>query len=613
MAQRPWQRPVRAFGTGALAAALIAGASAPVLGAPDTTLDFGAAVDGTLPDSAGAGTGFTGTLGGSGSVPANLLLDTAAPGLLKVTTTSGDAAASPSSQDNALAVKVDGSGGYVVETRIAAPLDLTQPLQSAGIMVGTDQNNYVKAVVRKSAGGADQMQALVERLAQDPGDPFETVQKGVVGLPAAEAIDLRLTVAPDGTVTGEFAFGDANWQPIGSFALAAAAGEEVWAGIISTHSGSATPFTVGYDMVRVDVPPALVGVTPAGGASGVPAAGAVTATFDQPMDAGSLTTAFTLEPEGSPGAPVAGTVTLGGDGTVATFTPSAALQPGTRYVVSVGAGATDTSGHALTNPATSAFTTAATPSPVPPSGGTSGSGALCATVPARAAASGSSGTIRLRPAQLLINQRISQAAVRRSNAVQAWLDAGIATRDLCGRAFAATAFRGVTFGTAGTTAAAEPATPRPFTVARASGSATGTVELSPEQLLINQRISQAAVRRSNALQARLDAGLTGGDLADGALTAGKLVPGIAVTGTSAAPAAPASVTRVAAGSAGSGGRVEATVAQLRINQRISQAAVRRSNALIDRLSRGLSGSDFAPGSVGAADLAPALRTQRPAS
>ncbi len=40
--------------------------------------------------------------------------------------------------------------------------------------------------------------------------------------------------------------------------------------------------------------------------------------------------------------------------------------------------------------------------------------------------------IELEPGQLLINQRISQAAVRRANGIQAWLDAGIETRDICG-------------------------------------------------------------------------------------------------------------------------------------------------------------------------------------
>jgi hypothetical protein len=48
------------------------------------------------------------------------------------------------------------------------------------------------------------------------------------------------------------------------------------------------------------------------------------------------------------------------------------------------------------------------------------------------------------------------------------------------------------------------------------------VRVSARQLLINQRISQAAVRRGNALTAKLGAGLTGDDFRDATITAGKL-------------------------------------------------------------------------------------------
>ena len=50
-----------------------------------------------------------------------------------------------------------------------------------------------------------------------------------------------------------------------------------------------------------------------------------------------------------------------------------------------------------------------------------------------------------------------------------------------------------------------------------------------------------------------------------------------------------------------------TPEQLRINQRISQAAVRRVNELVDRLMRGLTGDDFRDGTIGASKLASSLR------
>jgi hypothetical protein len=69
-----------------------------------------------------------------------------------------------------------------------------------------------------------------------------------------------------------------------------------------------------------------------------------------------------------------------------------------------------------------------------------------------------------------------------------------------------------------------------------------------DQLRINQRIAQAAVRRANGLAGRLE----------GRLPAERE-------------------------NAGEGGRISLTARQLLINQRISQAAVRRANALAERI------------------------------
>jgi hypothetical protein len=59
--------------------------------------------------------------------------------------------------------------------------------------------------------------------------------------------------------------------------------------------------------------------------------------------------------------------------------------------------------------------------------------------------------------------------------------------------------------------------------ARAPGG--GPLRLSAAQLRINQRIAQAGVRRANALVARLEAGLTGAEFADGSITARNLASG----------------------------------------------------------------------------------------
>jgi hypothetical protein len=48
--------------------------------------------------------------------------------------------------------------------------------------------------------------------------------------------------------------------------------------------------------------------------------------------------------------------------------------------------------------------------------------------------------------------------------------------------------------------------------------------------------------------------------------------------------------------------------QLAINQRIAQAAVLRTNWLVEKLSAGITGDDLRRGSLTAADLHPSLRS-----
>jgi Lysyl oxidase/Bacterial Ig domain len=124
---------------------------------------------------------------------------------------------------------------------------------------------------------------------------------------------------------------------------------------------------------------------------------------------------------------------------------------------------------------------------------------------------GRTGRIRLTARQMLISQRIGQAAIRRLNAVEAKLDG-------------------------------KPAPAPPAAKARRA-----RVTLSARQLRINQRIFQAAVRKGEALEARLD---------------GRPAP--------AAKNRPHDVVRL-------------SVRQMVINQHIAQAAVRKANALSKRV------------------------------
>jgi hypothetical protein len=232
------------------------------------------------------------------------------------------------------------------------------------------------------------------------------------------------------------------------------------------------------------------------------------------------------------------------------------------------------------------------------------------TAPQRGATAshhGATARFHLSPDQLLINQRISQAAIRRLNAVEAWLRAGIVERDLAGYGIGTRELGAGIEAAGGPVVASRPASPRPVTPARGTRGNAARVQVSADQLLINQRISQAAVRRANALEKRIRGGLTGGDVRDGAISAAVLTRGLAIVGTGPAPVVAASRTQVAPARRGAAGAVALATGQLRINQRISQAAVRRSNALIRTLEAGLTGANFRADSLTSADLSPTLR------
>ncbi len=218
--------------------------------------------------------------------------------------------------------------------------------------------------------------------------------------------------------------------------------------------------------------------------------------------------------------------------------------------------------------------------------------------------------LRLTPAQLLVNQRISQAALRRTAAIAAWLDAGLVTDDLRAGGLGRADFApDVTLSGSGDAIENGFATPRPVVVAAVTRSTTARVRVNAAQLLVNQRISQAAVRRANALERRIDGRLTGGDLREGVVVATTLAPGLSVA--SARPAGPAparSSSAVATPSRTGRPAVRATARQVLINQRISQAAVRRANAMTELIGKGLTGSHFRDGTVSAVSVSPALRS-----
>ena len=106
------------------------------------------------------------------------------------------------------------------------------------------------------------------------------------------------------------------------------------------------------------VVPAVTASVPANGATLVPVAQAITANFNEAMNAATITTT-TFTVTGPGGASVTGTVTF--SGTTATFTPAAKLAPTTLYTATITTGAKDPLGNGLPSNFVWTFTTGTIP------------------------------------------------------------------------------------------------------------------------------------------------------------------------------------------------------------------------------------------------------------
>ncbi len=236
-------------------------------------------------------------------------------------------------------------------------------------------------------------------------------------------------------------------------------------------------------------------------------------------------------------------------------------------------------------------------------------------VPMPAKGQGNPSAVQLSAGQLLINQRISQAGVRRVNATIDRITKGLTGNDIrdCAlawddfnAAFTASLVGPDPVGTSTGVGAARAVPTRPRQARDPS-----SVRLERTQLIINQRISQAAVRRVNAVRERLNA-LTAGDFQLGTIGALALatemrrVLGGGAPNNTAGSTVFTPITPKAPG-VRDPGSVQLTRGQLLINQRISQAAVRRINHVQAELASGIVGRQIVDGSLVRANLTPAVQ------
>ena len=250
---------------------------------------------------------------------------------------------------------------------------------------------------------------------------------------------------------------------------------------------------------------------------------------------------------------------------------------------------------------TPAVAAAATTTPA-----TSGPGA-CRPLPERPIGGGDPSRVVASAPVLLRVQRYAQVSIRRTAAIERWIDEGVVGGDVCGGALDGARFAGAPGPSSGATATSVPtATPRPLALGRTAAATAGGRPARANRALATatRRIVLTAMARVRALERRLDGGLRGGDVVDGTLDRGRLAPGLDAASVAAlAPSVAARPEtrspRVAA--------VAPSAATTRVDMRVAVAGVRRSAALVDRVRAGLTSAQFAPGSLTAADLDPALR------
>jgi hypothetical protein len=147
---------------------------------------------------------------------------------------------------------------------------------------------------------------------------------------------------------GRFAFEAA---PIGQFTLQLQ--DAVGPGV-ARRTGTVSD-RVDLGTITLDeAPPAVASTDPTTGATGVPVGATVRIAFNEPVDPGSVN--LTNIVLAGPAGPVAGSLQMTQNDTVALFTPLAALQPETRYDLRV-TGVRDRVGKAMTAQFRSTFTT----------------------------------------------------------------------------------------------------------------------------------------------------------------------------------------------------------------------------------------------------------------
>lgn len=236
-------------------------------GAPGMVLEFNRSFSGTLKDKNGQSTGFNNTQFNKNDgysptksyVPRLIDLIPGGSGTLKVTSTAGSNAGSDNTLVNGLYKVFNAGGGANISTRLLGPLNnINAGFQQAGIMLGSDQDNYIKAVAIAQRGGNLGIQLYSER--RGVGTNVGPIVQ--IANPAAlQSLDLMLLANPQtrtvqaayravgaGSDTGMVTLPGVVQLQGGDIGRYFAGRSR--AGIITSNKG-ASPFTVSFDRFAI--------------------------------------------------------------------------------------------------------------------------------------------------------------------------------------------------------------------------------------------------------------------------------------------------------------------------------------------------------------------------
>jgi Ice-binding-like/Bacterial Ig-like domain len=202
---------------------------------------------------------------------------------------------------------------------------------------------------------------LITASFSEPMDPLSiTTANFTLACPSGNPIAGTVGYAVSGNV--------ATFTPVSNLPASTSCTATISTGVQDVaHNAMASAYTWSFTTgVAPDTtPPTVSSTSPLGNASGVAVNALISASFSEPMDPLTISTAnFTLAcPSGNP---IAGTVGYAVNGNVATFTPASSLPASTSCTATINTGVQDVAHNAMASAYTWSFTTGVAPDTTPP-------------------------------------------------------------------------------------------------------------------------------------------------------------------------------------------------------------------------------------------------------